>query len=63
MDFFISNGYLSVMQKEDYDQASAEVSNLTQMNIDLANAENADRSAKDRSGRRGEENPFNNVSF
>ncbi len=34
------------MQKEDYDQALAEVSNLTQMNIDLVNAENADRSAK-----------------
>ena len=46
MDFLCSNGYLSVMQKEDYDRATAEVSNLTQMNIDLANAENADRSAK-----------------
>ena len=46
MDFLCNSGYLSVMQKEDYDQASAEVSNLTQTNIDLANAENADRSAK-----------------
>ncbi len=36
MDFLCTNGYLSVMQKEDYDQASAEVSNLTQMNEDLA---------------------------
>ena len=46
MDFLTNNGYLSVMQKEDYDQAVAEVSNLTQMNVDLVNAENADRSAK-----------------
>lgn len=46
LDFFLNNGYLSVMQKDDYDRALAEVSNLTQMNIDLVNAENADRSAK-----------------
>jgi hypothetical protein len=46
MDFLSSNGYLSVMQKEDYDHVAAEVSSLTQMNLDLANAENADRSAK-----------------
>ncbi|MGA2680430.1 MAG: hypothetical protein ABSF44_01365 [Candidatus Bathyarchaeia archaeon] len=46
MDYLRNGGYLSVMQKEDYDRASAEVSNLTQMNIDLVNAENADRSAK-----------------
>jgi hypothetical protein len=35
-----------MMQTEDYDDALAEVSNLTQMNIDLVNEENADRSAK-----------------
>jgi hypothetical protein len=46
MDFLSNNGYLSVMPKEDYDRALTEVSNLTQMNIDLANAENAERSAK-----------------
>ncbi len=46
MDFFCSNGYLSMMQKEDYDKAVAEVSNLTKMNVDLVNTENADRSAK-----------------
>jgi hypothetical protein len=46
MDFLFNSGYLSVTQKEDYDRALAEVSNLTQMNIDLVNAENADRSAK-----------------
>jgi hypothetical protein len=31
MDFLSTNGYLSVMQKEEYDQALAEVSNLTKM--------------------------------
>ena len=46
MDFFNSKGFLSVMEKQDYDQAAAEVSNLTQMNIDKVNAENADRSEK-----------------
>jgi hypothetical protein len=46
MDFLSNKGYLSTMQKEDYDRAVAEVSNLTQMNIDLVNATNADRSAK-----------------
>jgi hypothetical protein len=46
MDFLGNNGYLSVMQKEDYDRALAEVSNLTQMNIDLMNAQNAEGSAK-----------------
>lgn len=46
MNFLSNNGYISVMQKEDYDRALAEVSNLTQMNIDLMNEENADRSAR-----------------
>ncbi len=46
IDFLRDNGYLSVMQKEAYDQAVAEVSSLTQMSIDLANEENADRGAK-----------------
>ena len=46
MDFLSGDGYLSVMQKKDYDNALAEVSNLTQMNMDLANEENADRTAK-----------------
>ena len=45
MDFLHNAGYLSVMQKEDYDQALAEVSNLTKMNIDLQNETNAERSA------------------
>lgn len=47
MDFLRDNGYLSVMPKEDYDQVSAEVSNLTQMNQDLFNAENTERSTKE----------------
>jgi hypothetical protein len=37
MDFLSSNGYVSVMQKEEYDQALAEVSNLVKMNEDLQN--------------------------
>ena len=46
IDFFNNKGYLSVIQREDYDRAVVEVSNLTQINMDLMNAENADRSAK-----------------
>ncbi|MGA3059937.1 MAG: hypothetical protein ABSD92_06155 [Candidatus Bathyarchaeia archaeon] len=45
MDFLSTNGYLSVMQKEEYDQAFAEVSNLTKMSIDLQNETNAERGA------------------
>ena len=45
LDFLHNAGYLSMMQKEDYDQASAEVSNLTKMNIDLQNETNAERTA------------------
>src|SRR5438128_12189546 len=32
VNFLSTNGYLSVMQKEDYDRALAEVANLAQMN-------------------------------
>src|SRR2546427_4060668 len=32
VNFLSTNGYLSVMQKQDYDQAAADVANLTQMN-------------------------------
>jgi hypothetical protein len=35
MDFLSTNGYLSVTQKEEYDRASAEVSNLTKMTEEL----------------------------
>src|SRR5438128_10986988 len=37
VNFLSTNGYLSVMQKEDYDQAAGEVANLTQMNDALQN--------------------------
>jgi hypothetical protein len=46
MDFLANNGYLLILQKEDYDLAVAEVSKLEQMNIDLVNIENAQRIAK-----------------
>jgi hypothetical protein len=37
VDFLSTNGYLSVMQKEEYDRALAEVSNLAKMNEELRN--------------------------
>src|SRR5271169_427445 len=46
VDFLINGGYLSVMQKEEYDRSLAEVSNLTQMNIDLVDEQNSDRTAR-----------------
>ena len=61
IDFLRDNGYLSVMQKEDYDQAAAEVSSLTQMSIDLANEENADRGAK--SALQEEEGKTHSIKF
>ena len=61
MDFLVSKGYLSVMQKEDYDQAVAELSNLTQMDRDLSNAWNADRSAKE--ALNGEEKKTHSITF
>jgi hypothetical protein len=45
MDFLYTNGYLSMMQKEEYDQALAEVSNLTKMSEELQNETNAERNA------------------
>jgi len=46
MDFLSSNGYLTVMQKVDYDQGMAELSNLNQKNIDLMNERMTDNSEK-----------------
>jgi len=46
MDFLATNGYLSVMQKEDYDRAVAEVSNLTKMNEELQSERTEERSAE-----------------
>ena len=43
LDFLSITGYLSMMKKEDYDQASAEVANLTQLNIDQQSEMNYER--------------------
>jgi hypothetical protein len=43
VDFLSANGYLSVMTKDEYDQALAEVSKLTQLNEDLQNEEAKER--------------------
>ncbi len=61
MDFLVSKGYVSLIQKEDYDQEVTELSNLTQMNIDLSNALNTDRSAKD--ALEGEEKKTHSITF
>jgi len=42
-DFLSSNGYISVMPKEDYDKAVAEVSALTQLNSDQQSEINYER--------------------
>jgi hypothetical protein len=46
MDFLTTNGYISVMQKEQYDQALAEISNLVKVNEELAREEAEERSAR-----------------
>lgn len=46
LDFFSANGYLSRMTKEDYDRASAEVSNLGQMSEALQNEEVEEKGAE-----------------
>jgi hypothetical protein len=46
MDFLSTNGYVSVMQKEEYDRAVAEVSNLTSMNEELQKEREEERSAE-----------------
>jgi len=46
MDFLTTNGYISVMQKEQYDQALAEFSNLATVNEELAREEAEERSAR-----------------
>jgi len=46
LDFLSTNGYLSIMQKDDYDKASAEVANLTQINIDQQSEMNYERGAE-----------------
>jgi len=45
-NFLTTNGYISVMQKEQYDQALAEISNLAKENEELAREEAEKRSAR-----------------
>ena len=46
MDFLAANGYISVMQKAQYDEALAEISNLEKVNEELAREEAEERSAR-----------------
>jgi hypothetical protein len=61
LDFLSSNGYLSVMQKEDYDKAVAEVSALTQLNADQEGEINYERGAE--STLKGEESKAHSILF
>jgi hypothetical protein len=45
LNYLSSNGYVTVMQKSDYDQAQADVATLSQMNQNLQNEIMADRAA------------------
>jgi hypothetical protein len=46
MDFLANNGYLTVMQQEDYNRGLAEISALNQMTLDLMNQRNAENSER-----------------
>jgi hypothetical protein len=46
MDFLATSGYVSVMQKEQYDEALAGISNLAKVNEELAREEDEERSAR-----------------
>ena len=46
INFLTANGYISLMQKEQYDAALAEVSNLAKVNEELAREEAEERSAR-----------------
>ncbi|HYB04327.1 MAG TPA: hypothetical protein VED17_07690, partial [Nitrososphaerales archaeon] len=46
LDYLSSGGYVSVMEKADYDQAKAEVNNLEQLNQQLAQEETAGTEAQ-----------------
>jgi hypothetical protein len=46
MDFLATNGYVALMNKEQYDQALAEVSNLAKMNEDLQTETMQERDAE-----------------
>lgn len=47
LDFFATNGYVSVMQKDEYDRNVSQVSNLTQMNEDLQKETAVEKSEED----------------
>ncbi|HXX87174.1 MAG TPA: hypothetical protein VEH86_01850, partial [Candidatus Acidoferrum sp.] len=47
MDYLSTNGYISVMQKDQYDQALVDVSNLTKMSEELQNESMEEMSAED----------------
>jgi hypothetical protein len=61
MDFLSTNGYVSVMQKEEYDRAVAEVSNLTSMNEELQKERVEERSAE--ATLEGEEKKTHSILF
>jgi hypothetical protein len=46
MYFLTTNGYISVMQKEHYDEALAEISDLEQINVELVHEQDEKRSAR-----------------
>ena len=46
MDFLTTNGYISVIHGEQYDQALAEISNLAKVNEELAREEAEERGAR-----------------
>jgi len=46
MGFLTTNGYISVMQKEQYDAAMVEISNLAEVNEELAREESEERGAR-----------------
>ena len=60
-DFLSDKGYISVMLKEDYDKAVAEVSALTQLNADQQGEINYERSAE--STLKGEEGKTHSIMF
>src|SRR6266852_9723112 len=47
LNYLSSNGYVTVMQKSDYDQAQADVATLAQMDQNMRNEVMADRAAHD----------------
>jgi hypothetical protein len=46
MNFLANNGYLSVMQKDDYNRGLAEISTLAQISLDLINQRTAENSER-----------------